>query len=77
MDTGVIQMPDVDILEFFVDMQQKRVQRNEGKNMTPRLLGQYEKDVKKLELMEAYILNNGPVNDNGKPPKKTKAKREV
>jgi len=77
LDTGVIQMPDVDILEFFVDMQQKRVQRNEGKNMTPRLLGQYEKDVKKLELMEAYILNNGPVNDNGKPPKKTKAKRDV
>ena len=77
LNTGVLEMPDVDVLEFFVDMQEKRVQRNEGKNMTPRLLSQYEKDVKKLELMKAYIKHQGPVTDDGKPPKKTKGKRDV
>lgn len=77
LENGVIDYPDMDILGFFIDMQEKRVQRNEGKNMTPRLMNQYNSDVKKLELMRAYIQNEGPVTEEGKPQKKPKAKRDV
>jgi len=77
MNEGVITPPDMDILGFFVDMQEKRVQRNEGKNMTPRIQAQYEADVLKLELMKKYIELGGPVNSEGKEPKAKKVKRDV
>ena len=77
MEQGVIDFPDLDVLSFFVDMQQKRVERNEGKNMTPRIKKQYEKDVHRLEMMKKYIEIEGPVTIEGTKPKSKKVKRDV
>ena len=77
MEEGVIDFPDMDILTFFVDMQEKRVERNEGKNMTPRIKKLYERDVNKLEMMKKYIELEGPVTSEGKKPKAKKVKRDV
>ena len=77
MEEGVIDFPDLDILSFFVDMQQKRVERNEGKNMTPRIQKQYAKDLERLEMMKKYIELEGPVTITGTKPKAKKVKRDV
>ena len=79
MEQGVIDFPDLDILSFFVDMQQKRVERNEGKNMTPRIQKQYNKDLERLEMMKKYIQVGGAVTKDGtKPkPKSKKVNRDV
>ena len=77
MEEGVIAFPDLDILSFFVDMQQKRVERNEGKNMTPRIEKQYKQDLERLEMMKKYIELEGPVTIEGKKPKTKKVKRDV
>ena len=77
MEEGVIDFPDLDILSFFVDMQQKRVERNEGKNMTPRIQKQYSKDLERLEMMKKYIELEGPVTIEGTKPKPKKVKRDV
>lgn len=74
---GVIAPPDTDILEFFVDMQEKRVSRNEGKNLTPRVQKMYEFEVTKLDYMRKYIQQGGPVYLDGKEPKPKKGKRSV
>ena len=73
----MIEKPDLDILSFFVDMQEKRVQRNEGKTMTPRIKKLYEADVLKLDMMRKYIELEGPVSLDGEAPKKKKVKRNV
>ncbi len=77
MEQGVIDFPDMDILSFFVDMQEKRCQRNEGKNMTPRIRKLYDADCVKLEMMKKYIELAGPVTIEGKKPKAKKVKRDV
>lgn len=77
MEQGVINFPDVDILTYFVDMQQKRVERNEGKNMTPRVKKLYERDLERLEMMQKYIELEGPVSITGTKPKPKKVKRDV
>lgn len=77
MEQGVIDFPDMDILSFFVDMQEKRCQRNEGKNMTPRIKKLYDADCVKLEMMKKYIELEGPVTIEGKKPKAKKVKRDV
>ena len=79
MEQGVIDFPDLDILSFFVDMQQKRVERNEGKNMIPRIQKQYNKDLERLEMMKKYIEVGGAVTKDGtKPkPKSKKVNRDV
>lgn len=77
LEEEVVQKPDMDILTFFIDMQEKRVERNEGKTMTPRIKKLYEKDVLKLEMMNKYILLEGPVSLEGEAPKKKKVKRNV
>jgi hypothetical protein len=58
-------------------MQQKRVERNEGKNMTPRIQKQYQKDLERLEMMKKYIELEGPVTIEGTKPKSKKGKRDV
>lgn len=77
IEDGVLNPPDLDILGFFVDMQEKRVERNEGKNMTPRIKKLYEADVLKLEMMKKYIEVGGPITLEGKSPKSKKVKRDV
>jgi len=77
MEQGVIDSPDMDILSFFLDMQEKRCQRNEGKNMTPRIKKLYDADCNKLEMMKKYIELEGPVTIEGKKPKAKKVKRDV
>jgi hypothetical protein len=77
IEEGVLNPPDLDILGFFVDMQEKRVERNEGKNMTPRIKKLYEADVLKLEMMKKYIEVGGPITLEGKAPKSKKVKRDV
>lgn len=77
IEDGVLNPPDLDILGFFVDMQEKRVERNEGKNMTPRIKKLYEADVLKLEMMKKYIEVGGPITLEGKEPKSKKVKRDV
>lgn len=78
MADGVITPPDMDILDFFVDIQEKRVSRNEGKNLTPRIQKMYEFEVEKLDYMRKYIEEGGPVYlDGKKPTSKAKGKRSV
>ena len=77
LEESVIEAPDLDILSFFIDMQEKRVQRNEGKTMTPRIKKLYGADVLKLDMMKKYIKLGGPVDLNGETPKKKKVKRSV
>ena len=78
MADGVITPPDMDILDFFVDIQEKRVSRNEGKNLTPRIQKMYESEVEKLDYMRKYIEEGGPVYlDGKKPTSKAKGKRSV
>ena len=53
------------------------VERNEGKNMTPRIKKQYEKDLERLEMMKKYIELEGPITIAGTKPKTKKVKRDV
>ena len=75
---GILAEPDIDILSFFVDMQEKRVQRHEGKHLTPRIKKMYEHDVEKLKYMKKYNEIGEPVYVEGmEPPPKKKGKRSV
>ena len=76
MTDGIIEKPDLDILTHFMDIQEKRVQRHEGKHLTPRIKKMYELDTQKLEFMKKYYETNGPVYVNGKEKPK-KGKRNV
>jgi len=69
---SVLQQPDPDILELFLEKQEKRVNRNEGKNFTPRLKKMYDFDVLRLEMMKKCIEDGNPIH----PPRK-KGKRNV
>jgi len=77
MNDGILEKPDMDILSHFMDMQEKRVQRHEGKHLTPRIKKMYEHDTMKLEYMKKYIETGGPVYIDGAEPPKKKGKRSV
>jgi hypothetical protein len=72
----ILDKPDIDILSHFVDMQEKRVSRHEGKHLTPRIKKMYEHDVMKLEYMKKYSETREPVYIEGVTPPK-KGKRNV
>tara|TARA_B100000405_G_scaffold251385_1_gene185061 strand:+ start:43 stop:690 length:648 start_codon:yes stop_codon:yes gene_type:complete len=71
---GIIKAPDLDILEIFIDRLEKRVERNEGKNLSKRKNSQFQKDVSKLEFMKKYIEIGGPVTISGTQAKKKRVR---
>ena len=68
---GILKQPDEDILSLFIERQEKRVERNEGKNMTPRLKKMYDLDINKLNKMIECVENGNKIIQ------KKKGKRSV
>ena len=71
LEDGVLNPPDTDILDLFVEKQEKRVQRNALRTHIPAVKKTYDEDLDTLEIMRQYIQSGEPVVIKKKRVKKS------